>query len=103
MWKNYRTDVLMLVKIKVGWLVGFYTISTFVGYLTPNPFYANNQLYFKKFSLAYACCSDISTVLLSKTCLFQAIQFSQAVQIQQIQFSIIQILFSQLDVKTVLC
>ena len=22
----------------VGWLVGFYGISTFVGYLTPNPF-----------------------------------------------------------------
>ena len=21
-----------------GWLVGFYVISTFVGYLTPNPF-----------------------------------------------------------------
>ena len=24
--------------ILVGWLVGFYGISTFVGYLTPNPF-----------------------------------------------------------------
>ena len=22
----------------VGWLVGFYDISTFAGYLTPNPF-----------------------------------------------------------------
>ena len=25
-----------------GWLVGFYGISTFVGYSTPTPFYANN-------------------------------------------------------------
>ena len=24
--------------IKVGWFVGFYGISTFVGYLMPNPF-----------------------------------------------------------------
>ena len=35
----------------VGWL-GFYGISTFVGYLMPNPFYTNNQFYFKQFSLA---------------------------------------------------
>ena len=26
------------VIMKDGWLVGFYGISTFVGYLTPNPF-----------------------------------------------------------------
>ena len=25
-------------KTQVGWLFGFYGISTFVGYLTPNPF-----------------------------------------------------------------
>ena len=25
-------------KRKIGWLFGFYGISTFVGYLTPNPF-----------------------------------------------------------------
>ena len=36
----------------VGWLVGFYGISIFVGYLTPNPFYVNNQFYLKQFSLA---------------------------------------------------
>ena len=30
---------------------GFYNISTFVGYLTPNPFYTNKQFYFKQFSL----------------------------------------------------
>ena len=34
-------------------LFGFYGISTFVGYLTPNPFfYVNNQFFFKEFSLA---------------------------------------------------
>ena len=36
----------------VGWLVGFYGIST-IGYLTPNPFYANGQFYSKQFSLAW--------------------------------------------------
>ena len=34
------------------WFVGFYGISTFVGYLTPNPFYVNNLFYLKQFSLA---------------------------------------------------
>ena len=38
-----------------GWLVGFYGISTFVGYLMPNPLsFATNQFYFKLFSLAWA-------------------------------------------------
>ena len=36
----------------IGWLFGFYGISTFVGYLTTNPLLSNSQSYFKKFSLA---------------------------------------------------
>ena len=36
-----------------GWLVVFYDISTFVGYLTPDPFLKNNLFYFKQFSLAW--------------------------------------------------
>ena len=39
----------------MGWLVGWldlYGISTFVGHLMPNPFYTNNQFYFRQFSLA---------------------------------------------------
>ena len=27
------------------WVVRFYGISIFVGYLTPNPFYVNNHIY----------------------------------------------------------
>ena len=34
------------------WFVGFYGISIFEGYLTPNPFYVNNLFYLKQFSLA---------------------------------------------------
>ena len=34
-------------------LFGFNGISPFVDYLTPNPFYVNNQFYFKQFSLAW--------------------------------------------------
>ena len=37
-------------------LVWFYGISTFVGYLIPNPFFVNNQFYFKQFSLARVHC-----------------------------------------------
>ena len=37
---------------RLVWLFGFYGISTFVGCLTPNYFYANSQFYFKQFSLA---------------------------------------------------
>ena len=33
------------------WLVGFHGISTFVGYSTPNPFYANNQSYFNEYTI----------------------------------------------------
>ena len=40
-------------KKKVGWLVWFYGISAFVGYLMPNPFSTNNQFYLKQFSLAW--------------------------------------------------
>ena len=47
----------------------------------PNPFYANSQLYFKQFSLAWVHS-------LSKTFLFQAIHVIQTVQIKLIQFSI---------------
>ena len=35
------------------WLVGLYSISTFVSYLMPDPFYTNSQFYFKQFSLAW--------------------------------------------------
>ena len=65
----------------VGWL-GFYGISTFVGYLTPNPFYANNHFCFKQVSLAW-----VHSVIV-KTFLFPAIQFIQTVLIQLIQFNI---------------
>ena len=47
------------------WFGPFYGISTFVGYLMPNPFYVNNQFYLKQFSFA---------VSLSKTFLFQTLQ-----------------------------
>ena len=48
---------------------------TFVGYLMSNPLYTNNLFYFNQFSLA-------RVHSLSKTFLFQAIQFSQTVPIQ---------------------
>ena len=39
-----------IIKVNVC-LFGFYGISTFVGYLMPNPFSYNKQFYFKQFSL----------------------------------------------------
>ena len=66
------------------WLVGFYGISTFVGYLMPNHSYATSQLYFKQFSLA-------------------RVQFVKTLLIQLIQFSIsTDFVYTQLNVKTVL-
>ena len=42
-----------IAQKKFSWLVcWFYSLSTFVGYLTPNPFYVNNLFYLKQFSLA---------------------------------------------------
>ena len=42
------TDFVLECNINnLCWLVGFYGISTFVGYLIPNPFYINNPFYFK--------------------------------------------------------
>ena len=63
----------------------------------PNPFYTNNQVYFKQFSLQWVHSLNV------KTFLFQAIQFSQTRLIQLIQFSIrIDFVYTQLNVKTVL-
>ena len=43
-------------------LFEFYGISTFVGYLMPNPFYyTNNQFFFKQFSLAQVRSLNVST------------------------------------------
>ena len=41
-----------LKKGKV-FLGGVYGVSTFIGYITPNPFYVNNHFYFKQFSFAW--------------------------------------------------
>ena len=47
----------------------------------PNPFYTNKQFCFKQFSLAWVYRNVFDN-------LFQAIQFSQTVLIQSIQFNI---------------
>ena len=78
-------------------IVGFYGISTFVGYLTPNPFFmkfkriqfnmstvSQKHFYFKIFSLFkqfYITIQFIvSKVSMSKTVRFQIIQFSVSTQ-----------------------
>ena len=56
----------------------------------PNPFLYKNQFYFKQFSLAWV------HSLIVKNISFQAIQFSQTILIQTIQFSIsIDIVYTQ--------
>ena len=44
-------DYCWIIHTGTACLFGFYDISTFVGYLMPNPFYTNKQLYFKQFIL----------------------------------------------------
>ena len=72
-----------------GWLVGwvFYNKSIFVGYLTPNPFNANSQLYFKQFSLA------LVHSLIFQTVLIQLIQFSINIDFVNIQLNVKTILY----------
>ena len=78
-------------------LIGFYVISTFVGYLMQNPFLYNKQFYFKQFSLAW------EHNLIVKAFLFQDIGFSQTARIQTVQFKIsIDFVYTQLSIKTVL-
>ena len=40
-WKEYKTMHNLVGKVII-WLVGFYGISTIVGYLIPNPVYTYN-------------------------------------------------------------
>ena len=81
----------------VGWLFGFYGISTFVGYLMPNLFLCKYLVLFQTIQFS------ISTVSLSKTFQFQAIRFIQTVLILVIQFSIsTDVVYTQLNFKTVL-
>ena len=76
----------------------FYSISTFVGYLTPNPFLYKQTVLFQTIQFSISTQFD-----LSKTLLFQVIQFIQTVLIQTIHFSIsIDFVFTLLNVKTVL-
>ena len=80
-----------------GWFVGFYGISTFVGYLFKIHFYVNNlfflkqfistqfngqkHFYFKLFKQLYVTIwLSVNTVLMSKTVLFQIIQLSISTQ-----------------------
>ena len=53
--------VSILVRL-VGWLVGFYGISTFVGYYRQIHFYVNNQFYLKQFSLEWVHSSIVKTI-----------------------------------------
>ena len=46
-------DESILFYLLIDWLFGFYGISSFVGYLMPNPFLYKKQFYFKQFCLAY--------------------------------------------------
>ena len=66
----------------VGWLVSFMAYQPFKVILGRIHFNGNFQFYFKLFSLAWV------HSLIVKTSLFQAIQFSQTVLIQPIQFSL---------------
>ena len=45
--------VCVCLYVSMRLFVWVYDISTFVGYLMPNPFYTNNQFYFKQFSLTW--------------------------------------------------
>ena len=66
--------VCLFLCLYICLFVWIYGISTFVGYLMSNPFYQNKQFYSKQFSLAY-----VHSLIVKKSILFQAIQFSQPI------------------------
>ena len=86
-----------LVYWLVGWLVGFHGISTFVGYLMPDPFLYKHSVLLQ--TIQFSLSTEFNC---QKTFLFQAIQFIQTVLLQPIQFSIsTDLVYSLLNVKTI--
>ncbi len=86
-----------IIKLMACWLFGFYSISTLVGYLKPNPFLYRLSVLFQtiqfNMSIQFNC---------QKTFLYQANHFSQTVLIQPIQFFIsMDFIYTQSNVKTV--
>ena len=85
-WVYTHTHIYKMIKRLVGWFVGFYGISTFVGYLMPNPFLCKESVlmktvqfsistqfkcqkyfHFKLFKQLYVIIqSSVNTVLMSK-------------------------------------
>ena len=51
--KNIYIHIYIYIYIYILCFFVFYSISTFVAYVMPNPFLYNNHLYFKQFSLSY--------------------------------------------------
>ena len=60
----------IILRVLVGWFVGFYGISTFVGYLTPNPFLC------KQFSLAWVHSLIVKNISISNYSSSYILQFS---------------------------
>ena len=97
---NYITWTHMKQLDGLVWFVGFYGISTFVGYLMPNPFLyklsvlfktiqfsmstqfnCQKHFYFKLFKQLYITIQfSVSTVSMSKIVQFKTIQFSKSTQ-----------------------
>ena len=64
-----------MVTVCFGW-VGFYGISTTVGYLIPNPFFTYNQFYFKQISLTLVHCFNVKSSSISSNQFSLSTQFS---------------------------
>ena len=64
------------VAVSISYDDNHYTTGTFVGDLTPNPFYANSQFYFKQFCLAQVHSSVAKNIYFKSFSLFKQLQFS---------------------------
>ena len=85
---EHWTKFSVIGKKDHNWLVGFYGISTFEGYLMPNPFYVLFQ------TIQFSMNTQFNY---QKHFYFKLFKFSQTVLIQQIQFSIsIHFVYTQL-------
>ena len=77
--------------VRFSWLVWFYGISTFVGYLTQRPFLCKLSVLFKTIRISMINCQKLffQTIQLYKTIQFSVstVSVSKIVQFKTIQFS----------------
>ena len=65
---GYDTSTILFAV--VGWLVGFYGISTFVGYLTPNPSFCKCSILFQTIQFTISTQFNLKNISISSDSIY---------------------------------